>query len=288
MRSSSGVLPEMNVRVSYVATTRNRKEAISKALAHWRDLKSENDELIVVDGNSTDGTYDLLCTAECGLIDCLIHEPDLSEAHAFNKGFLAARGTLIKTLTDDDHFYKDGLEKAYQVMLSHPEIDMLNTGGECGFCTPHNGFNLESYQYARTASHNPYWRLQIGVGLVVRRESLALIGLIDPTHFYADTSWIIQAMHRGANVRFLQVKAFRYQGHPGSGSQKKFNRRRERQRMLRGFGVPLTYRLLGIHRPLSYVLKPTVVLRGLVGRVFRSRGTIGMDSSEPVWDGQIY
>src|SRR4051812_8278690 len=95
-----------DIRISYIVATRNRAAFVRAALPMWESLKEPQDELIVIDGDSTDGTYEILRDAKPGLIDCLVHEKDRSEAHAFIKGFLRARGKLIKGLTDDDIFYK--------------------------------------------------------------------------------------------------------------------------------------------------------------------------------------
>ena len=103
---------------------------VQKALPMWREIKGTNDELIVVDGNSDDGTYEVLKEEDGKLIDILIHEPDQSEAHAYNKGFVRARGFIIKLITDDDIFYSEALETAYTTMIENSKIDILITGGE--------------------------------------------------------------------------------------------------------------------------------------------------------------
>ncbi|UCB47400.1 MAG: glycosyltransferase, partial [Spirochaetota bacterium] len=117
------------VRTSLIAVTKDRVEMVQKALPSWRELKGNEEELIVVDGDSKDGTYELLKKEEGKLVDLLIHEPDRSEAEALNKGFLKARGIIIKIITDDDIYYSKALEKAYDTMIEYPGIDILITGG---------------------------------------------------------------------------------------------------------------------------------------------------------------
>ncbi|MBM4358466.1 MAG: glycosyltransferase [Deltaproteobacteria bacterium] len=284
------------IRVSYIAVTRNRAKFIERALENWRALKRPGDELVVVDGASTDGTYEILARHEGSLIDTLIHEADRGEAHAFNKGFLTARGELIKLLTDDDVFYGEALELAYRAMAEHPEIDVLNTGGENVAVAEDGTTRPNGFQFAPQCAPpplprdvpNPYWRLQCGLGLVIRRRSLALTGLFDVRHRWVDTSFLLQAMQAGANVKFIQVKGFRHEWHPGSASAVHRDKsRRELATMLRERSAPLTYRLFGVYDPLWYLAHPSKgasrVLRALSARVAPPP-----PSTEPEWNGEIY
>lgn len=282
----------MNIRVSYIAATRNRRLLVAEALPRWRELKDPQDELIVVDGASTDGTYELLRDAEPGLIDELIHEPDRCESHAFNKGFLLARGLLIKPLTDDDVFYREGLEKAYQVMLAHPQIDILNTGGEHRHGDGNGRDEVTSYQ--RIASdRDSYWHVrQCGVGMIIRRTSLALIGLLDTRHFFADTSLLLQAHQRGAHISFLQVKTYQYRCHADSGIRKVACRRhRMARRMFADYGLPAACWLPSLYprlwKCLRGVREPKWGARNLLQTV-RNYCIGRPQPCEPVWDGQLY
>lgn len=202
----------MEIRVSYVLATRNRLEFIRRSLPMWKELKGPQDELVIVDGASTDGSYELMRDAEPGLIDVLIHEKDRSEAHAINKGFLAARGRYIKCITDDDIYYRAPLEQAYQAMDEHPEIDVLVTGGE-SINQIEDTSNLKPVYYQWFAddarlNDNYTFITMIGLGIIVRRSSLSVIGLFDPRHFHADTSYFTQATVRGACMRYIRVKGF--------------------------------------------------------------------------------
>lgn len=234
----------------------------------------------MVDGASTDGSVELLTAALNDPVDVLISEPDRSEAHAFNKGMLAARGELIKFVTDDDAFFRDGLELAFQVMLEHPEIDVLNTGGE--ICNVDG--QIIGFQSAQPTT-NPYWRLGCGVGLILRRKSLALTGLMDVRHRWADTSFLIQMIQRDVNLKFLQVKTFRYQPHAASTSKSnQALQKHELSAILRDQGVDWRYRVWPMKDALRAIREPLELPRRLVKRIRPTSKPL----REPEWNGQLY
>lgn len=282
----------MSIRVSYIVATRNRKAFLPEALATWKQLKGPDDELIIVDGMSDDGSYELLRDAEPGLIDRLVHEPDQSEAHALNKGLLLARGDLIKPLTDDDLFFRDGLEKAYETMFAQPEIDILNTGGEYREIDASGSHSVKGYQQI-AQKRDRHWHLrQCGVGLVIRRSALALTGLFDTRHFLVDTSYLLQAYQRGARIAFLQVKTFQYHYHANSGivrTRKDYHKMASR--VFSEHQASLVCRLRSLYprvwRCIRSIKEPRWGLKSMAATIDHWRH--GMPPAvEPQWNGCLY
>jgi glycosyltransferase involved in cell wall biosynthesis len=267
----------MDIRVSYVVATKNRAPFVRAALPLWASVKGPQDELVVVDGGSTDGTYECLRDAPAGLVDQLVHEPDRSEAHAINKGFLLARGRYLKTLTDDDIYFPEALSKAYQVLDEHLEIDVLVGGGESvdkaldpANQRPHffqwypDGINLAGDCAFVTMN---------GLGAIIRRRSLAVTGLLDPRHLHADTSFFTQATVRGACIRYLRLKVYRHQVGRQSLS---FAHNMRKTYIYRDFN----FRRLSRWR---YLKQPGRALEILAQRIGLLKPTL----PEPVWDGKL-
>jgi glycosyltransferase involved in cell wall biosynthesis len=88
--------------ISIITVVYNGKTSIETLLLSIRDLKSLiNCEFIVIDGMSTDGTYDLL-KQNNDIIDVLITERDRGIYDAMNKGLQYASGDFCIFMGSDD------------------------------------------------------------------------------------------------------------------------------------------------------------------------------------------
>ena len=116
----------MHCRLSYVVATRNRLPFLSATLPMLIDARQVGEEIIVIDGASTDGTVEYVRELhERGDVDVFLSEPDVGEAHALNKGCLLASGDLIKIVSDDDVFCFEAIRACRDYMLEHPEVDLM-------------------------------------------------------------------------------------------------------------------------------------------------------------------
>jgi glycosyltransferase involved in cell wall biosynthesis len=156
--------------------TRNKlpylQEALSILIAH----KQKDEEIVVIDGASTDGTpFYLQELCERGDIDQYVSEPDKGQSHAINKGMLRARGGLLKIMNDDDTYYFEEIQKCKAFMLAHPEIDALGSNG-----IQHDGKEYhreEDFMMWKTLPYHPF---QIAEqGMLLRRSSIPVFGLAD-------------------------------------------------------------------------------------------------------------
>lgn len=77
-------------------------------------------EYIVVDGNSTDSSHEIL-EQYASDISTLIVEEDTGPANAINKGLAIATGDVIGWLNADDVYYPGTLKRVQQAMESTPD-----------------------------------------------------------------------------------------------------------------------------------------------------------------------
>lgn len=196
-------------RVSYIITTKNRASHLRHCLSNIKIIKKNRDEVILIDGSSSDGTHKVVKDFS-DIIDVYVSEPDLNGPHAYNKGYMLANGKYIKPINDDDIFYKEALEKAYQVMEKNPEVDMIVCGGtqkqdgkETVIYVP-PGSNYGSsvddiFKNGFTTS---------GMGTFFRRSLLFKVGLYEVDRPYSDMGHILRSIYLGGNVKFCRINMF--------------------------------------------------------------------------------
>jgi len=211
------------VRVSYIISTRNRAQYLSKVLDNVREFITPEDELLIMDGASTDDTAEVV-KANSDIVTLFRSEPDLGEAHGFNKGFLASRGRFIKPLTDDDYIYPDAMRRAVSVLDGHPEIDALLCGGEefdnVDRITQEARLRRKACVPDRERTAPGSCRLltvfECGVGLVLTRRVLSIVGLFDTSFRAIDTEYMYRLVQSNVDFRVLNTKLYRHFYHDHS------------------------------------------------------------------------
>jgi len=231
------------VRVSYVLATRNRADHLDRALRNAREFIGTDDELIIIDGGSTDSTAEVVRQYD-DMVTQFVSEPDTGEAHGFNRGLLRARGRIIKLLGDDDYLYPDGMRRAIAMLEDHPEIDALMCGGEaCEFDPATGRTRVVEYRFLppglqlRDDVTNVLRYTQCGLGLVLSRRVLERAGLLDASFRAVDTEYMARLIRSGVDFRYYNVKLFRHITHPHSGQNFEPECLRDRARVLLGSGA---------------------------------------------------
>ena len=90
----------MSFKISIITICRNIATTIERTLKSIVNQSFQNFEWIVIDGNSNDGTYEILQKYE-SRINTLIHEPDRGIYNAMNKGIKKAHGEYLLFLNLD-------------------------------------------------------------------------------------------------------------------------------------------------------------------------------------------
>ncbi|ELP34409.1 glycosyltransferase family 2 protein [Rhodopirellula baltica] len=104
------------MKISVITAVYNRSETIGDAIESVLAQQNVELETIVVDGDSTDGTSDVI--SQLGdQVSRSIREPDLGIYNALNKGLRAATGDVIGFLHADDWLaYQDALADVSRLM----------------------------------------------------------------------------------------------------------------------------------------------------------------------------
>ena len=229
-------------RVSFVLTTKNRAQYLMSALERCRGLKGPHDELIVIDGQSSDNTKEIVEQYR-DIVDIFVSESDISYAHAHNKGFLLASGKYIKELMDDDIFHPEGVEKAIRVLEEHPEIDLLLCGGtkeqdgviRSWYAPPGSNFGHsveDVFMYPGAA----------GVLHFIRRSSLAKVGILSETRPMCDMAFVLEFISKGCTVKFCRINTIKNVRHSETASFKnQYKSELDKIRLAKKYCSPLFY-----------------------------------------------
>ena len=110
--------------ISIITVSFNSEKTIEKTIISVLQQNYENIEYIVIDGNSKDGTLDIIKKYE-GSIDLWVSENDEGIFNAINKGISNCSGDIIGILNSDDYFYEDALQIVKSYFETMPNIDFL-------------------------------------------------------------------------------------------------------------------------------------------------------------------
>jgi glycosyltransferase involved in cell wall biosynthesis len=221
------VFDQRNVRVSYIISTRNRADFLDKALANVREFIEPEDELLVIDGASTDHTAQIV-EKHRDIVSFFLSEPDCGEAHGFNKGMLASHGRYIKFLSDDDYIFSEAMRDAIAVMEQHPDVDAVLCGGEFfDLDAATQELRLSTYTSLAPSCGLATDRaaalryLNCGLGLILTRRCLSRVGVLDTTFRSVDSDYISRLITCGVSLRYLNVKLYSHTTYPHSGVQQR-------------------------------------------------------------------
>lgn len=117
------------MRVSIITVCYNRKSTIEQSIKSVLGQDYPNIEYIIIDGNSTDGTKEVI-QSYSNRIAKFISEPDKGMYDAINKGLSMATGDLVGLMHSDDVFYdKTVVSKIVSAFKSAPDTDGLYGNG---------------------------------------------------------------------------------------------------------------------------------------------------------------
>ncbi|MEK7609641.1 MAG: glycosyltransferase [Patescibacteria group bacterium] len=199
-----------NIQLSYLVITKNKLPYLKNRLERLFSEKLGDEEVLVADGHSTDGTKEYIDQLKKdGKISYCISENDVGIAQALNKLALVARGTLITSITDDDVFHYPTILDCKNFMLQHPQTDVVFTNGGIK--------NRDIEKSVRPLIYHPYYErwqkdrtpfTATDLGMMFRRASISLIGLWNTSFPAPDAEFVFRIMTSKANVAWCKGFSF--------------------------------------------------------------------------------
>jgi glycosyltransferase involved in cell wall biosynthesis len=191
--------------LSFIISTKNRLPFLKILFAHLLPILNPDEEIVVVDSESTDGSAEFLHGLfAANKIHQFISEPDNNQAHGWNKALLMAKGTIIKKLIDDDVHDLSAIRRCRDFMLQNKEVDICISDMLAG--------DLANPGWIGSSSRLPYYRQWKNgtaktftfsdVTMLQRRSSLSLLGLYDTQFKMIDWEYSLRVTYLNAKIAY--------------------------------------------------------------------------------------
>ncbi|MEO8884772.1 MAG: glycosyltransferase [Mucilaginibacter sp.] len=198
-----------NINLSYIISTRNRLPFLKILLAELIPQLMPDEEIVVVDGQSTDGAKEYLQQLfNEGKIHQFISEPDKNQAHGWNKALLLAKGIIIKKLIDDDVFCYSAIRECKAYMLLNTNVDVMLSNDLTSDINNHEIINQQSrFTQFENWKNGQAPSFTFGdVHMLIRKSALSYIGLYSALFTMMDWEYSLR-------ISYLQVNIAYYTGY---------------------------------------------------------------------------
>lgn len=110
--------------ISIITVVYNGADVIEKTIRSVIEQHNKNNEYIIIDGGSTDGTIDIIKKYE-DKIDLWISESDKGIFDAMNKGVELAKGKYIALLNAGDYYESHVLKKVEEIISRNQDAGVI-------------------------------------------------------------------------------------------------------------------------------------------------------------------
>jgi GT2 family glycosyltransferase len=207
-------------KVSLIIPNLNGRELLHECLLSLKKIDYPNYEIIVSDGGSIDGIYEMIHNEFPNVI--LVMEKNAGIGRSNNLGMKVATGEIIAfDLNNDEIFERDWLKKLVEVLLSSQEIGVVG-GTRIVYGTKsivdEGGYRFSFLGFARNNQGIPFQQLPRSpqnvdfVGIPVFRKSLIkMIGMCDEQYqiYFEDSDFCMSAKKAGFKIVWVP-KAISY------------------------------------------------------------------------------
>jgi glycosyltransferase involved in cell wall biosynthesis len=115
------------MKISFIICTLNSVKRLSKTLDSILKQESNDFEVVIIDGSSTDGTVELVGAYEDKFAGKLtwVSKNDKGIYDAMNKGIRMARGEFLNFIGAGDWLENGSLERVFDCMKNNPNADAI-------------------------------------------------------------------------------------------------------------------------------------------------------------------
>jgi glycosyltransferase involved in cell wall biosynthesis len=185
--------------ISIITVVYNSEKYIEKTIKSIQEQTSQNFEYIIIDGNSTDETLNIISKYK-NYVNRLISEPDKGLYDAMNKGLHYARGEYVWFINSGDRiFSSDTVEKIENLHKRHTQADIFY--GQTQLIDSHD--NITGMR--RKVAPEYLTAKSLTMGLVVCHQSILVKREIAPLYnlsykIAADYEWVLAALEASNEI----------------------------------------------------------------------------------------
>jgi glycosyltransferase involved in cell wall biosynthesis len=184
----------VNPKISVVTATYNSATTIREAVLSVAEQTVPAFEHIIIDGNSTDSTLDVVRACNVDGLD-VFSEPDSGIYDALNKGIKKASGDLIMLLHSDDFLPSKDLFEKIQKLWAEKDFDVLYS--DLSYVSSKN--KLHVIRYWRAGDFNSqdlfFGWMPPHPTMFIKKEIYDKYGLFDTTYrISADYEFILRIL----------------------------------------------------------------------------------------------
>lgn len=189
------------MKASIITVSYNAIKTIEQTILSVKAQTYKNIEYIIIDGQSTDGTLDIINKYQRD-IDYIVSEPDKGIYDAMNKGIRCATGDIIGFVNSDDWYEPDTIEKVVTCFnstdaeITHGQVWVIDENGNK---IKTNGFENEEVEYEQL-----HYRMLPHLSVFAKRTVFEQYGVFDINyHIAADYDWILRCYTGGAHLQYI-------------------------------------------------------------------------------------
>lgn len=180
-----------NIKVSIITVVYNGAKTIAQTIESVISQNYDNLEYIIIDGNSTDGTQEIIRRYE-DRIAYWVSEPDEGIYDAMNKGLSHATGELVGIINGDDWYEPGAVKKVAEIYEKAPydmlygEIRRIDENGETegvsasSYIPPHPSMFVAGSVYQRYGMFDTHYKIagdhEFKLRLYAKKLSIIHIG----------------------------------------------------------------------------------------------------------------
>ncbi len=111
-------------KISIITPCLNSEATLERAIQHLIAQNYPNLEYIIIDGNSKDGTIEIIKKYQQH-IHIWVSEPDSGTSEAINKGIARANGDIVGFLLSDDVYEANALNTIAKAFQQQPQVNIF-------------------------------------------------------------------------------------------------------------------------------------------------------------------